>query len=173
MCQTPVIVSVATEVEASCAAVWEVIANIEFAHSVITPVVSVERISEGDGFQVGTRWKEVREYKGSKITQVKTVTSLRKEEGGYSVAINVNYPGDEYIDFTNTSTLEIRPLTGEKEKCLLIGSFGVMPGTLRGRIYFFFCGRRIAKYGQESYLHELDEIGKAAVKQSNAPSHEQ
>ena len=71
------------------------------------------------------------------MTQIKTVTSIRKEAGGYSVAINVGYPV-EFKDYTNTSTLEIRPLSatlgGQKNKCLLIGSFGIMPGDWKSRI---------------------------------------
>lgn len=163
MCQSaPVIVSVATEVQASCENVWNVISDIELAPNVITTVVSVARLSDGkEGFQIGTRWKEIRLYDGHEVTQIKTVTSIRKENSVYSAAINVSYPG-AFQDVTNTSTLEIRPLNGVKNKCLLIGSFGVMPGTLKSRIYFCLCSRQIAKRGETSYLVELEEIGNAA-----------
>lgn len=168
MCQSPVIVSVATEVQASSDAVWSVISNIEIAPDVNAPVVSVERLSDDgkEGFCEGTRWKEIRTYEGNEFTQIKTVTSIRNENGGYSVAINVSYP-NEFQEFTNTSTLEIRPLSGQKNKCLLIGSFGIMPGNLRSRIYFCFCGRRMAKQGEQTFLVELEEIGTAAEKMQN------
>jgi len=173
MCQSPIIVSVATEVEASCDAVWNVIANIEIAPDVITPVVSVERISNGrENFQVGTRWKEIRKYKGSDFVQIKTVTSIRREAGGYSVAINVSYPDEKFKDFTNTSTLEVRPSGGKTGKCLLIGSCGFMPGNLWSSIVFCFCGRGMARDTETLYLAELEDIGKAAVEQSQQQSAE-
>lgn len=166
MCLSDVIiVSVATEVAASCNDVFSVIQDIESMPSVLTPTVGVERLSKGTEFELGTRWKEVRTYNGFEIEQCKTVTSLRKEAGGYSVAINVTYPG-ELKEFTNTSTLEIRPSSGNNEKSLLIGSFGVMPGGLLHRIRFCLFNRKIRKEGQRSFLVELEEIGKAAVGRS-------
>jgi hypothetical protein len=169
MCTTPVIVSVATEVDASCDRVWEVISDIESAPLVISSVVSVERLSDSDKkvFKEGTRWKEIRTYEGKHVTQIKTVTSIRKESGGYAVGINVGYPA-QYKDYTNTSTLEIRPLGGQKGKCLLIGSFGIMPGDWKSRIVFCLLGRRIAKQGERPFLAELNEIAVAATRKEKS-----
>lgn len=192
-CQSQIVVSVATEVEASCEAVWNVIADIDSMPSVLTPTLSVERLStDTDDFCVGTRWKETRLYQGNEIVQIKTVTSIRKEgtcmsapslcssrcmtcsahillvcptAGGYSVAINVSYP-NELKDFTNTSTLEIRPSGGDKNKSLLIGSFGILPGGIFSRIVVCLCRRNFARSGEKSFLVELEEIGKAAVEKS-------
>ena len=165
MCQAPVIVSVATEVGTSCDAVWHVIANIEMAPTVVTQVVSVERLSNEHDFREGTRWKETRNING-KMVQIKTVTSIRMEEGGgKSVAINVSAEDDKYL--TNTCTLEVQPISGVKDKCILIGSFGAESGGIRGRIVFFLCGRRLASLGSKFMLEELEEIGTAAVKQSH------
>ena len=164
MCQTSLVVSVATEVEASCEALWAIISNIEIAPAIITPVVSVERISEGNDFCVGTRWKEIRKYQGEDVVQLKTVTSIRREAGGVSVAINVSYLEATFREFTNTSTLEMRPSSGRMDKSLLIGSFGVMPGNLISRILFCLRGRNMARIGAKLYLEELEDIGKAAVR---------
>ena len=165
MCQTSFVVSVATEVEASCEALWAIISNIEVAPAFITPVVSVERVSEGNDFCVGTRWKEIRKYQGEDVVQLKTVTSIRREAGGVSVAINISYPEETFRrEITNTSTLEIRPSSGQMDKSLLIGSFGVMPGNLISRILFCLCGRNMARVGAKLCLEDLEDIGKAAVR---------
>lgn len=168
MCTSPVIVSVATEVEASCDRVWQVISDIESAPTVLSPVVSVERLSDDDKevFQEGTRWKEIRTYEGKRVTQIKTVTSIRKEGDGYAVGINVGYPV-EFKEYTNTSTLEIRPLTGQKNKCLLIGSFGIMPGDWKSRISFCLFGKKVAKQGGVAFLEELNEIAIAATRKES------
>lgn len=74
MCfQSHVVLSVATEVEASCEAVWNVIADIVSMPSVLTPTVSIERLSsdnKGD-FCVGTRWKEIRNYDGKELKVIR------------------------------------------------------------------------------------------------------
>jgi len=161
MCQTPLIVSVAAEIDASSKAVWAVLSDIENWPSVVTQIQSVKRLSNDEGFQEGTRWREVRKC-GSDIVQIKTVTSIRDKAGcGKSVSINVSYPQDENKELTNTCTLEVRPLSGDK--CLLVGSFGAMAGGIRGRCYFLFCGGRILRGGREFMLEELEEIGMAAV----------
>lgn len=166
MCQSPIVVSVATEVEASCDAVWKVISDIENWPTVVTQVQSIERLSKDAGcFREGTRWREVRKC-GVDMVQIKTVTCIRHVGGGKSVAINVSYPEEANKALTNTCTLEVRPLDGNQNKCVFIGSFGGMAGGLIGRVYFLFRGRLIAKRGREHMLEELEEIGKEAVKQS-------
>jgi hypothetical protein len=169
MCQSPIIVSVATQVNTSCDAVWNVISDIESAPSFVTQVQSIERLSKDAGcFCEGTRWREDRTCGKDSIVQLKTVTCIRIEKGGgKSVLINVSFPDEENKELTNTCTLQVRPLDGDKSKCVLIGSFGAMAGGVIGRLYFFFCGRRLVKLGRAFMLEELEEISKEAEKRSH------
>jgi uncharacterized membrane protein len=169
MCHFPIVVSVAAQVNAPCDAVWNVISDIENAPSFVTQVQSIERLSSDAGcFCEGTRWREVRTCGKYNMVQLKTVTCIRKEKGGgKSVLINVSFPGEEKKELTNTCTLQVRPRDGDKNKCVLFGSFGAMAGGVKWRLYFFFCGRRLVKRGGAFMLEELEEIRKEAEKRSH------
>lgn len=176
MGQAPLVVSVATEVEASCKEVWAILSNIDDLPFVVTAIVSTERISSDEKeYKEGTRWKEIRKYNENDhaVTQIKTVTSIRQQDGGgKSVAINITFTNESSSgsineDLTNTSTMEVQSIKGHKDKCILICSFGAMAGGLRGRCYFLFCAWRMKRLGRTLVLQELEEIGKAAVQLRN------
>ncbi len=63
------------EIEASPQDVWAVLTDLDGAVGNLSGVTRIERLA-GDGYQVGTRWRETRKLLGTEATEEMTVTEL-------------------------------------------------------------------------------------------------
>lgn len=68
-------VHVHKEIHADPQAVWRVITDLDHAADVLSGVVSVERV-EGDGYDVGVRWRETRRMFGKEATEEMWVSAV-------------------------------------------------------------------------------------------------
>ncbi|WP_296667247.1 SRPBCC family protein [Demequina sp.] len=68
-------VSVEREIAADVARVWGVITDLDYATEVMSAIVAIERV-EGDGYEVGVRWRETRRMWGREETEEMWVTAV-------------------------------------------------------------------------------------------------
>lgn len=68
-------VHIQREILAEPAAVWRLITDLDRAPQVLSGVVRVERL-EGEGYDVGVKWRETRRVLGKETSEDKQVTSV-------------------------------------------------------------------------------------------------
>lgn len=68
-------ITVSRQVAAPRQQVWDVITDLDRAPQVMPAIQKVERL-EGDGFDVGTRWRETRRMFGRDATETMQVTAV-------------------------------------------------------------------------------------------------
>lgn len=69
-------IEVSQAVAAPAPVVWSLITDIEHSPEVISGIRSVERLDDGDGFGVGTRWRETRVMFGRSASEEMTITAV-------------------------------------------------------------------------------------------------
>jgi carbon monoxide dehydrogenase subunit G len=85
--------SVSREVSVSPEALWELITDLDRSPNVISAVTSVERLDDGIGFGVGTKWQETRLMFGREAVEVLEVTDL---DPGRSYTVETDSGGAHY-----------------------------------------------------------------------------
>lgn len=80
-------VTVARRVEASAAAVWEVLTDLDVAADRLSQVVELEVLTTGP-YEVGTRWRETRRMLGRSETQEMTVVENDPERRTVTEAVD-------------------------------------------------------------------------------------
>lgn len=86
-------VTASKHVDAAPEAVWAVMTNLEGFADAISGIESVERLDDGSGFQVGTKWRETRTMFGRTATEVMWVTEF---DPGHRYVVEANSHGAEY-----------------------------------------------------------------------------
>jgi len=81
--------------------VWEILTDLETAGSVISGILSIERLDGGSEFGVGTRWRETRKMMGKEATEEMEVTAI---EPGRSYETKAGNAKVEYV-----STMFVKP----------------------------------------------------------------
>jgi carbon monoxide dehydrogenase subunit G len=94
-------IQISHDVHAPAEVVWQVITDIEHAPEFISGIESVERLDDGTGFGVGTRWRETRTMFGRTATEDMTVTAV---EPGRSYTTEAHHGKAHY-----TSGLRVEP----------------------------------------------------------------
>lgn len=69
-------VRVSQETTADTATVWSIYTSMDRWVEVIGAISSVERLDDGDGFGLGTKWRETRTMFGKQATEVMEVTEF-------------------------------------------------------------------------------------------------
>jgi hypothetical protein len=177
------------EVEASPGVVWQVISDIESHPNIISGVQSVKRLVVGNTgtvtpsnyapnkgeptLEVGTKWREVRSYKGfEEVTLVKTVTEIKNPHSfPRSVAITVTYTEngrETFKDDANTSTLAVHLPTCANDgdghsSCIIVGTFAFQSVGCCNRLKGLFCGFFTYRFVQKQFQQEIDSIKEAAL----------
>lgn len=71
--------TVSTDIQAPASVVWEVIVDVERSPEFLSGVDAVQRLDDGAGFGVGTRWQETRTVFGRQSTETMEVTDVDPE----------------------------------------------------------------------------------------------
>ncbi len=141
--------SVSRHVAAPRERVWQVITDIDGAPEVVEAIQSVERV-EGEGFAVGTRWRETRRVFGRAATEEMVVTAL---DPGTGYTTEADGPGTHYVSRF--------ALAEEGEGTRLTMAFGSEPVGLVGRLVGATVGRLAAGASRRAVAADLDDIARA------------
>lgn len=162
-CSSGLSTSANVEIAAPAETVWKTIIDLDAAPDIIHVVKLIRREGGGEGCQVGTKWREVRIYKGNDVVLRKTVTKM--SEDPYSLSIAVSFSDNDeamFQDASNTSNLAVEPL--DESSCLLIGTFAIQNTGILATMYELFCGSCLIHDARQSFQVELDEYRVAAEK---------
>lgn len=80
---------------ASPEAVWAVMIDVDASPRVISAIADLERLDGGDGFVVGTRWRETRTMFGKQASEVLEVTAIDEQARTYRV--EADNDGTHYV----------------------------------------------------------------------------
>ncbi|MFV0633078.1 SRPBCC family protein [Demequina sp.] len=126
-------VSVEREIHADPAAVWRVVTGLDRATEVFSAITAVERL-EGEGYDVGVRWRETRKVFGKEETEEMWVSAI---EPMRSTTVEARSGGAHYTTrfFLDSSDLgtqlrlefSVKPLEKGMAKLAwkVFGSFGM------------------------------------------------
>ncbi|SEJ67629.1 SRPBCC family protein [Demequina mangrovi] len=140
------------EIAADVERVWEVITDLDYASEVIPAILHIERL-EGEGYEVGVRWRETRKMWGREETEemwVETVDAPR------STTVRAESRGTEYV---TTYTLE--PLADGTRIVCDFSAETPHPGPAQ-RVGWFLFGKAGMKATRKALADDLDHVAKAA-----------
>lgn len=144
-------------IDAPASRVWALICDLEHWPDFIGGVDTVERLDDGTGFEVGTRWRETRTMFGKQDTQVMEVTGLAE---GRAYTVEADSRGTHY---TSRFTLEDRD--GRTD---LQVTFGAASGSMATRVLGATLGRLFSGATRKALQRDLDDIAAAAERPDDA-----
>lgn len=139
---------VSRPVAAPVASVWEVITDLAATPEVLSGVEKVERLDEGEGFDVGTRWRETRRMFGKEATEEMEVTEVVP---GRSYTVRSVHGRTIY-----TSGLEVEPADDGTSQLAM--TFAAETHGLVTRIAAATIGRLFSGATKRMIQHDLDDI---------------
>ena len=149
-------IHVEREAAAPAARVWTVMTDVPRIPDVLSSVRAVERLDDGDGFGVGTRWRETRIVMGRESTEEMRVTDL---DPGRSCTIGAEGRGSRYV-----SVLAVEPLDVDRSRVSM--AFEVVPTTAAGRVGAATVGRLLRGTMRKGLTQDLEDIARAAERAS-------
>lgn len=132
--------------------VWAVVTDLERSVDVLSGVRAIERLDDGDGFGVGTRWRETRVMFGREASEVLEVTHV--DEASRRYVVEAHAGGTHY-----SSTLEVAPTPAGSRVRM---TFGAAQEGLVGRVLARTVGRAFESATRKALAQDLDEIAAAA-----------
>jgi carbon monoxide dehydrogenase subunit G len=147
-----VLLEASREVAASRDRLWAVVTDLEAAPTRLSGVRRVERLDGGDGFGVGTRWRETRTMFGKQATEEMEVTA-------------VDPPSSYTLVATHGSTTYTSAISIEERgpgRCELRMTFGAVTTGTVGRVLATTFGRAAAGATRKALRRDLDDIAAAA-----------
>ena len=146
---------------------WQTVTDIDSTPDFLSTVKSVERIdgsSKDDPLTVGTKWKEVRQYKGNDVHMVKTVHNVGSDTSPYPrmFAVNVSFPTMKKM--ANTSTIIVSPEEEDFNASILAGTFVGVPGGFIFKLQMLLFGTSIRRHTAASFRKELGDVAKEAIR---------
>ena len=145
-------IDISQAVDAPAAVVWSLITDIENSPEIISGIDSVERLDEGAGFVVGTRWRETRTMFGKSASEEMTVTSV---EPGRSYTTEAQHGKAHY-----TSALTVEP-RGESA-CVLSMHFDAEVSGLLNKTLGAVVGKIFEGSTRKLMQQDLADIAAAA-----------
>ena len=145
-------VSVERRIEADAARVWDVITDLDYSPEVLSAIVRIERV-EGDGYDVGTRWRETRRMWGREETEEMWVSAVDEPR---ATTVRAESRGTAYV---TVFTLE-----PEQEATVLRIDFSAEtphPGPAQ-RLGWLVFGRAGMKATRKALEQDLEEIAAVA-----------
>jgi hypothetical protein len=144
-------ISVSNETTAAPEALWRVVVGMDDWVDVVEAIEVVERLDDGDGFGLGTTWRETRTMFGKKATEDMEVTEY---EEGVRYATAAESHGSKYfseirVDAAGTGSRITMSFRGEPQTALT----KAMDATV-GRLFMGATRKALAK--------DLDDIAAAA-----------
>ncbi len=153
--------TVSREIGADPARVWSVITDLERWDRTLSGVERVERLDDGDGFEVGTRWRESRVMFGREATEEMEVFAIEPGRG-YSVVAAGGHT-------TYTSTLRIEELATGRSRLEM--TFGAEPAGRVAKLLGATVGRLALGSVRRSLQRDLDDIAAAAATSDDGTPH--
>lgn len=136
---------------ASAADVWAVVTDVEGSVSTLSGVTHVERLDGGDGFSVGTRWRETRVLFGKEATEEMAVTAV---DEGRSYTVEAENRGTHY-----TSELSVEPTA---DGSTIRMTFGAQQAGRFGRLMARTVGKAFEGATRQMLEQDLADIAAAA-----------
>lgn len=144
-------VRVSQEIAADPEVVWSIVVGMDGWVDTIEAIEVVERLDEGDGFGLGTTWRETRTMFGKKATEDMEVTEF---EEGVRYATFAESHGSKYY-----SEMRVDPTdTG----CRLSMSFRGEAQTILTKVADATLGRLFMGATRKALAKDLADIGAAA-----------
>ncbi len=143
---------VTRETAASPERVWSIVTAIEQAPSVISGITSVERLDEGTGFGVGTRWREVRRMFGKQATEEMVVTEV---DAGRSYVTEARSHGARY-----RTVVSVEPSSAGGSRIAI--TFGAEPERAVARVVAATLGRLFERATRTALERDAADIARAA-----------
>lgn len=144
--------TVSQQVGAQPESVWAVITDLDTFERTISAVEKVERLDDGDGFGLGTRWRETRKMFGRTATEEMEVTSI---DDGLSYVTEADSHGAHY---RTVMTVEPSGSGGTR----LSTTFGAEPHGLVTKVVAATVGRLFERATRKALEQDLAEIATAA-----------
>ncbi|MGB5755964.1 MAG: SRPBCC family protein [Acidimicrobiales bacterium] len=144
--------TVSLEVAAEPESVWAIITDLDAFERAISAIEKVERLDDGDGFEVGTRWRETRKMFGRTATEEMEVTSI---DDGRSYVTEADSHGAHY---RTVMAVELSASGGTR----LSTTFGAEPHGLVTKVVAATVGRLFERATQKALKKDLAEIATAA-----------
>lgn len=149
---------VGREVDAAAPDVWRVVTDLGAADRVLTAVRSIERLDAGEGFGVGTRWRETRVMFGREATAEMEVVDV---DPGRAYTVVSEDRGTRY-----RSTVTVDAIDDRRSRVEM--TFGGEAAGTVGRILAATVGRLFAGSTRKALRQDLDEIAAAAERRAPA-----
>ncbi len=108
-------VEVSRTIAATPARVWALVTDLADSERVIKGITKIERLDDGQGFGIGTRWRETRIMFGREATEEMEVTAI---DEGHSYVVEADSKGAHYrsvitVDAADEGTLLTMSFVGE------------------------------------------------------------
>ncbi len=130
---------------------WEVVTDLDSVSRHISGISRIERLDGGNGFEVGTRWRETRTMFGREATEEMEVTGL---EPGRSYTVEADGRGAHY---RSVFTVEPHP-----DGSRLTTTFAGQPRGALARVLAATIGRLFEGATRKALQRDLDEMAAAA-----------
>lgn len=144
--------SVSREVSVSPEALWELVTDLDRSPDVISAVTAVERLDDGIGFGVGTKWKETRLILGQEATEVLEVTAI---DPGHSYTVEAESLGAKY-----RSVISVDRAPGEGSVITI--TFGAEPTGTVSKVLSGTIGKLFEGGTRKALVKDLDDIAVVA-----------
>ncbi|HWS57844.1 MAG TPA: SRPBCC family protein [Actinotalea sp.] len=146
------------ETTAAPPSVWAVLTDLDRAAEVLTGVDRVERLS-GDGYQVGTRWRETRTMMGRSASEEMVVTAV---EPGRSTTVEADAVGVHY-----RTAFTLAPLPEGGTRVTMVFSGSPVEPTAFQRLTWRLFGAWGLRMSAKAMRQDLADIAAAAERSGN------
>lgn len=143
--------SVTRTVEAPVETVWSLATDLDRWSAAISGIERVE-VLEGEGFAVGTRWRETRRMMGREATEEMWVTEVRP---GRSYTTEADGPGVRYV-----TTFAFEPVGPERTEVTF--TFGARPTGTVAKVFLAVAGGLALRSLHKAIRGDLDDLAAAA-----------
>lgn len=145
-------VTASRHVDATPDAVWAVMTNLEGFADAISGIESVERLDDGSGFQVGTKWRETRTMFGRTATEAMWVTKI---DPGHRYVVEASSHGAEY-----RTKQSVAPADGGGS--LLTMSFSAKAVSTMAKVMSATVGKLFENATRKAFEQDLADVAAAA-----------
>ncbi len=144
-------IEVARLVRAPVEHVWSVFTDLPARAEVMSTVDSVEILS-GDGFEIGTTWRETRTLRDAPVTETLRVVAL--DPSSYSCVIESRGDDEEY-----RTTYQFIPRNGHTRARVRFST--ALPERLSSRVLVVFFGGMVTRVIEGALRQDLSDLAAA------------
>lgn len=145
-------ISVSREIDAPVEVLWQIMTDLDSFEETISAIESVESLSGGDDFDIGTKWRETRTMFGKQATEVMWVTEI---DPGRSYVVNAESHGSKY-----TTKMSLMPQ--DNGSCLVTMDFGAEAVGTMAKLMTVTIGRFFENATKKAFAQDLNDIATVA-----------